>query len=255
MKILSTHDLTIAVNGRILFSGVNLEIKPSETWAILGCNGSGKSTLLRTLAGLSATSRGEVRLLEKPLTDWNRRELARFRAVLLQDPESLFPTSVLDTVLSGRYAHRKAWWRDHRDDIAAAEAALAAVELADVAQRRLDTLSGGEQRRVALATVLAQDPTLYLLDEPGNHLDIKHHVLALKLIVHAVQAQRRAALIVMHDVNMALRFCDHALLLFGDGRTLAGPCEQVLNEETLANLYRYPVRRLTGDGNSVFLPA
>lgn len=255
MRILCARDLTVSVGGRPLVSGVNLDIEPAQAWAILGRNGSGKSTLLLTLAGVGAKPQGEVRLREKPLADWNSRELARFRAVLLQDTDSLFPASVLDTVLGGRYAHRNAWWHDHHEDITAAEAALAAVELADFAHRRLDTLSGGERRRVAFAAVLAQDPTLYLLDEPGNHLDFKHHVLALKLIARAVQEQRRAALIVMHDVNMALRFCDHALLLFGDGRALAGPCGRVINEQTLADLYQHPVRRFTGDGQPIFLPA
>lgn len=256
MSVLSTHKLTVSAGGRILCESLDLTVEPRQLWAVLGQNGSGKSTLLLTLAGLiHAPHGGRVHLRERPLENWSRRDLAQYRAVLLQDTETFFPTSVLDSALSGRFAHHRRWWRDSREDIAAARAALAAVGLSDFAARRLDTLSGGERRRVALAAVLAQDPTLYLLDEPGNHLDIKHHVMALELIQGMVKERNRAALVVMHDVNMALRFCDHALLLFGDGRTLAGPTDQVVNEANLADLYQYPVRRVTAAGCSVFLPA
>jgi len=255
MSILSTHQLTVSAAGRTFCAALDLAVESQQVWAVLGRNGSGKSTLLLALAGLGSALQGSVRLGDKPLAIWRRGELARYRAILLQDTETLFPVSVLEAVLSGRYPHHRGWWRDSQEDIAAAHAALAAVGLADFAPRRLDTLSGGERRRVALAAVIAQDPTLYLLDEPGNHLDIKHHVLALQLIQRIVKEQDRAAVVVMHDVNMALRFCDHALLLFGDGRTMAGPTKQVLNEETLADLYQHPVRRIAADGCPVFLPA
>lgn len=254
MTVLSTHNLEVTAGGRVLCTGLNFVIEPTQMWAVLGRNGSGKSTLLLTLAGLNNASQGSVRLGEKLLNRWNRRDLAQFRAVLLQDSETLFPTSVLEAVLSGRFAHQRGWWHDCREDIAAAEAALAAVRLSDFARRPLDTLSGGERRRVALAAVLAQDPMLYLLDEPGNHLDIKHHVLALELLQRVVQTRRCAALVVMHDVNMALRYCDYALLLFGDGRTIAGPSGEVINEVNLAELYNYPLRRIPDDRHPIFLP-
>lgn len=255
MSILSTRRLAVSAGGRDFCKALDFVVESRQVWAILGRNGSGKSTLLLTLAGLASAQQGSVCLDDKPLDTWRRRELARYRAILLQDTETLFPASVLDAVMSGRYAHHRGWWRDRHEDTLAAHAALEAVELSDFATRQLNTLSGGERRRAALAAVIAQDPKLYLLDEPGNHLDIKHHVLALQLIQQMVKQQGRAALVVMHDVNMALRFCDHSLLLFGDGRTMAGPAAQVLNEETLADLYQHPVRRITADGCSVFLPA
>jgi iron complex transport system ATP-binding protein len=254
VTLLQAHGLDITIGRQVVCAGLELGIKAGEMWAILGGNGVGKSTLLFTLAGLRAPDAGLIALSDIPIAELSPRKLAQRRAVLFQDSETTFPTTVLDTVVQGRFPHQRSWWGSTPEDLAAAHAALAAVDLNGFERRNLDTLSGGEKRRVAIAAVLAQAPSLYLLDEPGNHLDIKHHIATLALMQEMVTNNARAAVIVMHDINMAVRFCDHALLIFGQGRTLAGSVKSVATESHLSELYGHPLRQIPAIDRTAFLP-
>jgi iron complex transport system ATP-binding protein len=207
---------------------------------------------LHTLAGLRAPARGEITLDGTPLASWPRRALARKLGLLTQTTEDTFPSTVLDSVLVGRHPHIDFWRWENDADRAIARAALAAVALEDLAGREVDTLSGGERRRVALATLLAQDPDVFLLDEPINHLDPHHQLDVLKLLREKAHTGR-TVLMSLHDAGLAARFSDHALLLYGNGEWLSGPTAEVLTPATMTKLYGVAVREIAWNGGRTFV--
>jgi iron complex transport system ATP-binding protein len=251
--LLGCRELQVEIAGRSVCAALDLEIHPGSSWALLGRNGVGKTTLLHTLAGLRPATGGTrcvdgVRLEQIP-----RRRLAT-RIGLPQDNRDLFPASVLETALIGRHPHLRGLAWEGPGDLALARDALAAVGLAGFEARTVTTLSGGERRRLAMATLLLQQPAVALLDEPANHLDLRHQVELLGLL-RRTQAERGGALLmVLHDVNLATRFCDHALLLFGDGETLAGPLGAVLDAASLERLYGLPLVAVDGPLGTAWLP-
>jgi iron complex transport system ATP-binding protein len=253
--LLSTRDLTLRVAGRTLLEGLDLDIQAGECWAVLGPNGTGKTTLLHTLAGLREPQAGSVSWQGRPLTGIPRRELARHLGLLLQDDHDPFPANVLETVLTGRHPHLGRWGWEGPSDLALARQALHAVDLAELEDRPLVTLSGGERRRLAIATLFTQDPRLALLDEPTNHLDLHHQVGLLQQLHDTFTADGRALLLVLHDINLALRCCDHLLLLHGDGRWESGRAAELASAERLSVLYGQPLRAIDGDGRRYFTPA
>lgn len=251
--MLSTRRLSVSVAGHSVCRELELAVGEHSTWAILGRNGVGKTTLLKTLAGLHSPTHGEVLLGARPLAAWPRRERARRIGVLFQDRTHAFPGTVLETALTGRHPWVERWGWESEDDIARARAALAEVDLTGMEARAVSTLSGGESQRLGLATVLAQSPALFLLDEPSNHLDLRHQIAAMELLRRRARETGRAVIMVLHDINLAARFCDHALLLHGDGETEHGTAEEVLTADRLSRLYDHPIRMVSGAGR-YFMP-
>ena len=153
-----------------------MAVESGEFLAVLGQNGAGKSLTLHTLAGLRPSHNGDVSLLGASLAVTKRQEIARNLALLPQYTEDVFPATVLDTVLIGRHPHigRLQW--ESQDDRRIALDSLREMDLTDMAERDVATLSGGERRRLAIAQTLTQTPAVYLLDEPTNHLDPQHQL-------------------------------------------------------------------------------
>ena len=252
--LLQTRQLRVRIAGKSICQALDLDIERGQCWGILGSNGIGKTTLLHTLAGLRPAASGTVLLDGKALAALPRRQVAQHIGVLFQDSSDAFPDAVLNTVLIGRHPHLKAWGFETAEDIAIARRALTATGLEGMEQRLISTLSGGERRRVALATLLAQDPTLYLLDEPVNHLDLHQQIAVLELLTHKTRGNNKGLIMTVHDVNLAARYCDHVLLLFGNGDVMHGPADSVLNTATLQRLYNHSIVTVTGPRGSVFLP-
>ena len=252
---LHLDQLHVRIAGLEICQGLDLPLDGGQNWALLGANGSGKTTLLHTLAGLRPPQGGTVRLNGHALHALPSRERARHLGVLFQDAEDVFPASVLETVLTGRHPHIPPWRWERPDDHQHARQALESVGLQSFAARDVRTLSGGERRRVGIATLLAQDTPCCLLDEPTNHLDLRHQITVLRRFAERAARPSHLNLFVLHDVNLALRFCSHGLLLFGDGECAAGPLDELINRATLRRLYGWPVRRLAGNGHAVYIPA
>jgi iron complex transport system ATP-binding protein len=255
MELLSAHHLSIAIDGKSICRELELTIRAGERWAILGPNGSGKTTLLHTLAGLRPAQGGEIILKGRSLNDWQTRERARIVGTLLQHHDDPFPSKVLETTLIGRHPHLERWQWEGSDDQERARSALQTMALAGFEARSVATLSGGERQRLAIATLLTQDPRIFLLDEPTNHLDLYHQVHALQLLTRLATREACALVMALHDITSAVRYCDHALLLFAEGKTLAGRTEKIVNEENLLRLYGHPVHRLMGPEGEVWTPA
>ena len=251
---LAALNLSVRAGARELVRDLSVQFTPGEVVAILGRNGSGKTLTLHTLAGLRSAAAGEVRLDGSPLLQFKRRSVALRLGLLPQDLEDAFVTTAMETVLIGRHPHLALWQWETAEDERLAREALAAVDMGDFAARRTDTLSGGEQRRVAVAALLAQQPGIFLLDEPTNHLD-PHHQLAVLGLFRELADQGRTVVTTLHDPTLAARFADRALLLFGDGRWSLGPVSSALTAVTLSELYLAPMMELGQDGRRVFVSA
>lgn len=252
--LLAVRALDVAIGGKQVCRGLDFALARGDCLAVLGGNGVGKTTLLHTLAGLRAPDAGEIRLAGQPLHKLSRRDIARTAGLLMQHEDDAFPATVRETVLVGRHPHIAFWRWESRRDLAIADAALAECALEGLENRPVATLSGGERRRLAIATVLAQEPALYLLDEPANELDLHYQVGLLRHFQKLARTRKRAVMMTVHDVNLAARFADWLLLLFGDGETLHGSAADVLTPENLSRLYHLPVQTIDWNGRRIFLP-
>jgi iron complex transport system ATP-binding protein len=251
--LLAAEGLALKVGERWLCCEFSLRLAPGECLVLLGPNGAGKTTLLHTLAGLRVPTVGTVRLGGRSYGDWDSLAAARFRGLLAQQQPDHFSASVLQTALIGRHPHLGRWGWESADDVAIAEAALAALGLADLAARDILSLSGGERQRVSIAALLTQAPQLFLLDEPTNHLDLHYQIAVLELFARLKQ-EGRGVVMVLHDINLATRFADHVILLDGRGGVVAGSREAVLQPDRLSHAFDHPIRRIDIDGRIVFLP-
>ena len=251
---LTVERVSVQVGTRRLVEQLSIQFAPGEVVVVLGCNGSGKTLTLHTLAGLRAPREGAVLLDGISLAHLNRRAVALRLGLLAQDLEDAFVTTALEMVLIGRHPHLGMWQWETAEDERIAREALAAVNLGELAERRTDTLSGGEQRRVAVAALLAQRPGIFLLDEPTNHLDPHHQVGVLNLF-REMARKGGTVITTLHDPTLAARFADRVLLLFGDGRWSAGRASDTLTAESLSTLYDSPIIELEKDGRRVFVSA
>jgi iron complex transport system ATP-binding protein len=253
-SVLSCRALTVQVPGRELVAGLDASFAAGCVVAVLGRNGAGKSSLLHVLAGLSPPASGEVLLGSRPLAEWPRRERARRLALLTQATEDPFPGTALDAALVGRHPHLGFWQWESEADRAVARDCLEAMDLAGLEARDVTTLSGGERRRLAIAAVLAQEPQVFLLDEPIQQLDPQHQVEVLRHC-RALADAGRSVVLTLHDPGLAARCADCALLLSGDGRWRYGAVADVLHESAVGELYGIAVRELAWDGGRTFVPA
>jgi iron complex transport system ATP-binding protein len=253
-SLLSTRALNVSIAGKQVCSDLDLELSAGMCLGILGANGIGKTTLLHTLAGLRGPDAGEIFLAGEAIRDLPRRRIARKLGLLIQQQEDSLPASVLETALIGRHPHIGFWrWESH-SDVAIARRMLKLTGLDGLEQRTQTHLSGGERRRLAIATILAQDPAVFLLDEPTHQLDLQHQINLLDLFAQLAHGQNRLVVVSLHDVNLAARFCSHVLLMFGAGESLMGPTRDILTAANLTRLYRIPVRPVSWPGGTLFVP-
>ncbi|MCW8885727.1 MAG: ABC transporter ATP-binding protein [Motiliproteus sp.] len=254
MSLLQAENLSVAIGGRVLCREVNLSLGATQIWGLLGGNGVGKTTLLHTLAGLRIADAGELHLGGKPIGQVHSKQRAQQMGVLLQEDQSSFPATVMESVLMGRHPHLASWQWETAQDRQIAEQALQQVELAELADRQIDELSGGERQRLKLATLLVQSPSIWLLDEPTNHLDLNHRIQLITALVTQVKEQAGTLLMSLHDLQLAHRFCDRLVCIFTDGSTRQGSVEELMQPEILSELYQYPIQRLETEAGPVFLP-
>ena len=253
---LVAEDVALGYGTRAVLRGVSMALAPGELVGVIGPNGGGKTTLVRLLAGVVPPHAGRVTLDGRPLGEWRRRDLARRIAVVPQDPTFAFPFTALETVLMGRAPHLPPLAFPRAADVVRARAAMARLDVADVAARPLDELSGGERQRVFLARALAQEPSVLLLDEPTTHLDLRHQAGIYDVVVDLCRTGGVACLSVLHDLNLAAMYCDRILLL-ADGRIAGeGTPAAVLDETRLAAAFHADVHVGRNDltGGPLVLP-
>ena len=191
---------------------VSLSVAPGEMLGVLGPNGAGKSTLLRVATGTLRARSGRVLIGGRDAASMSPRDIARVVAVLPQETAPVFPTSVIETVLLGRFPWHAPFAFESADDVEAADAALREVDAFALRDRDLASLSGGERQRVLLARALCQSGSVLLCDEPTAHLDLRHQAETFRLLAR-LRDSGRAVLVVTHDLDLAARCCDRVVLL------------------------------------------
>ncbi|WP_246071622.1 ABC transporter ATP-binding protein [Miniimonas arenae] len=237
------------VGDRAILADVGLLAPAGRLTAVLGPNGSGKSSLLRAVVGALDVDSGAWSLDGEDLRAMGRRERARRVALVEQEAPTDVALTVLDVVLLGRSPHRSRWQGDTPQDVALAHALLARCGAAHLAARDVATLSGGERQRVHVARALAQEPRLLLLDEPTNHLDVAAQLDLLALVRDVADADGVTAVLVLHDLNQALRWCDHAVVLDAGRVVAAGHPHDVVTPALVARVYGVRAEVLVaGDG-------
>ncbi|QID16674.1 ABC transporter ATP-binding protein [Nitrogeniibacter mangrovi] len=250
--LLEADALAVQIGERWICCDLSMRIAAGERLVLLGPNGAGKTTLLHTLAGLREAQRGSVRLLGRALADWPARELACERGVLPQRQPDWFSATVMETALVGRHPHLGRWAWEGPEDMRIATESLTRMGLEKMPERNILALSGGERQRLAIASLLAQQPALYLLDEPLSHLDLHYQMVVLD---HFTRLARAGAgvVAVLHDLNLAARFADHVVLLDGHGHMVSGTADTVLRADVLSAAFGHPIRRHVIDGQVAFL--
>ena len=254
MTSLKADKLTVKIGTVTACQDLSVTFRSGQVWSVLGRNGIGKSTLLRTLAGLRRPETGTLLWGAISLDLISRRKRAQTIGILFQDQDPTFPATVLETALTGRHPWLSLFEGERETDIEMALQTLKQLDLDGMEQRELWSLSGGERRRVDLATLFLQKTRVMLLDEPVNHLDLHYQVDVMGQLVHSWRQDGGIVIMVMHDVNLAMRFSDHLLLLFGDGETHHGRTADLATEENFSRLYGHPLRRYPTNGQHFFVP-
>lgn len=255
MATLDLHTLTLRIADKTLCNDITASVAGNERWGLLGRNGAGKTTLLHSLIGQREISEGAILLDEKKISSYSQRELASKIGILMQHGIEALPATVFETVLLGRHPHTDSLLWDNANDIEVAEQSLAAFDLMPLADRQINTLSGGEIQRLALALLLAQTPQIYLLDEPSNHLDVAFQVKLLSVLAEKVSESGASLIMATHDINLAARFCENIILMLEGGETLVGTADEVLTEGNLSEAYGCEIRVLSNDDRRLFYPA
>ena len=254
MSAISLGSVSVKLGGQCVVAEVDLELADGEWVCLIGPNGAGKSTLLRAIAGL-VPFEGAIVLDGEPHGGLSRREVARRLAFVPQSPLLPPDLSAGEYVLLGRTPYIGPFGSESRDDIAAARRALDRLELGPFTDRRLHTLSGGEQQRVVLARALAQEAPLLLLDEPTTALDIGRQQQALELVAELRTQGPLTVLSAMHELTLALQYADR-LALLSSGRLVAvGAPAEIATESLLAEHYAADVQVIeNGDGPVAVVP-
>jgi len=219
----------------------SFQAKPGEIVAILGPNASGKSTLLKLISGALAPLSGRVLLNGFVIHSLTPRTRAQRIAVVQQESTLLFPARAWEFVLQGRHAHGRSLRFESEDDVLIAKNALAQVGAAELSDRWMDQISGGEKQRVILARALAQQPLLLLLDEPTLHLDIAAQIGLLDSLRQLAASNRYTVVVVTHELNLAAEYADQVVLM-QRGRCLrVGPPASIYQRELLEQVFQTPL--------------
>lgn len=238
--MIEVSNVSLSVGEKLLLDRVSLTCRPGTVTALVGPNGAGKSTLLSVIAGDIAPDRGEVSLNDRPMTRLGVRDLAQIRSVFPQGSSIRFGYQVHEVVAMGRA------FRDlpPNEDEAAINTAMAQAEVAHLAWRDAQTLSGGEQARTTFARVLVQDCPVVLLDEPTAALDLRHQE---RVLAGAVDLAGRGAtvLAVLHDLNLAAAHADRIVLMRNAAIVAEGSPWEVLTEDQIGSVYRQRVCVMT----------
>lgn len=250
---LRARQLSVLREDRAVLDGVEIEVVGGEVLALVGPNGAGKSTLLSALAGDLHAHAGTIELDGRPLSAWSTSEMSRRRAVLPQQHRLGFGFTVSEVVQMGRAP----WARTDRgrDDATAVAEAMKICDIEGFAQRSFATLSGGEQARVALARVLAQDTPTMMLDEPTAALDLHHQETVMQIAAERARSGV-GVVVVLHDLGLAAAYADKIAVLSGGKIATHGVPSEVLTAELLTDVYRHPVEVLThpDTGRQLILP-
>ncbi|MFP3949442.1 MAG: ATP-binding cassette domain-containing protein [Longimicrobiales bacterium] len=233
----AVHDVSFRVEDRTLLEVSDLSFPGGRVSGLIGPNGAGKTTLLKLLARQSRPTTGTVKFDGEPLPSWGSREFARRVAYLPQEPPEATGLTVEELVALGRYPWHGALGRFEAVDQANVDEAMRRTDLVRFADRLVETLSGGERQRVWLAMLVAQDADFLLLDEPTSALDVAQQIEVMRLIRSLSHDKGLGVVVVLHDVNVAARFCDRLVALEGGELVAEGRPTELMDDDVLGDIY------------------
>lgn len=235
--LLSIEKLNFSWTDNHVLKDVSFHVKSNELVAILGVNGVGKSTLLKCINRILNPESGEIKINENNLNNFNLMQLAKQISYVPQSVRTSFSMNVFDVVLLGRRPH--IFWRISDKDRDIVSQTLKLFRLEDFAFRGFHKLSGGERQRVIIAKAVAQDPHLFLMDEPTSDLDLKNQIEVMKNMRELISnnSQGKSAIIAIHDINIAARFADRIILMHEGGILSVGKPEEVLTTENIEKVF------------------
>ncbi|MGP6173532.1 ABC transporter ATP-binding protein [Corynebacterium sp. A21] len=237
LPAITISGLRIEIDGHVIIPDVNLNIPERQVTAIIGPNGCGKSTLLRALARVISPTTGTIHLAGTNTAGLGRKELSRRISLMAQGAVAPDGVTVADLVARGRFPHQGMFSQWSRQDEEMVARALDITRTTDLAGRRVVDLSGGQRQRVWLALVLAQDTPVMLLDEPTTYLDIGHQHQLLELVQELVRDQGRTMVTVLHDLQQAVRFADHLIVMKDGGVVAAGSPEAIVDAALISEVF------------------
>ncbi len=231
------ENLSHAFGTQSVLKKLSFSVPHSSGFIIIGPNGAGKTTLIKLMAGILKIQTGQIEILQTPISKYPQKRLAKVSAYVPQGLPAGFPFTVEETVLLGRAPHQKVLGLASRNDLDIAQQAMNFTQVAHLARRKLDQLSGGEQQRVLIARALCQQPQVILLDEPTASLDLSHQIRIMDLMEKLKTEKGLTVVMVSHDVNLAAMYADQLLLLKAGEIVRMGPAPEVLNFRTLEETY------------------
>ena len=236
-KMLKISNLSFSWGNHQVLKDINFNINSNELIAILGVNGAGKSTLIKCINGILKPNSGSINILESEIDKMDILEIAKRVSYVPQNVQTNFPMDVFDVVLLGRRPHIN--WKISQEDRDKVSTTLRALSLQDFAFRRFDKLSGGERQRVVIAKAIAQDPNLFLFDEPTSDLDFWHQIEVMEEIKRLISDTNifKSAIVAIHDINMAVRYADKIMLLHDGNIEDFGEPEKVVTKENIAKVF------------------
>ncbi|MGB9672726.1 MAG: heme ABC transporter ATP-binding protein [Anaerolineales bacterium] len=239
--MLDVEKVSFSYNGKLILEDVSLQVRAGEILALVGPNGAGKTSLIRTISGVLPPKRGSIKVAGVDITKLNPTQRARYLAVVPQARELPATFTVYQTVMLGRTPYLGWLGNAGLEDERIVQQVLHSTQLADLAERRIGELSGGEQQRVLLARALAQNTPILLLDEPTAHLDLQHQSLLLNLVRKTANQCGLAVLLAIHDLNLVGLYADRVLLLVNGRVQSTGTPHEVLTEANIARAYQVNV--------------
>ncbi|HBF11987.1 MAG TPA: ABC transporter [Deltaproteobacteria bacterium] len=252
--MLELKSVSFSIKNKQILSDIDFKIEKGDFVGLVGPNGSGKTTLLKILSGVLSHYQGSVNLDLVPIKALKPKALAQFVAMVPQENNLPYPFTALEIVMMGRFPYKKMFDFDSTEDFQVARRAMEKTDCWALAHRNIDTLSGGEKQRLFLARALAQKTKILLLDEPANHLDLKHQKEFFALLTQLSRDEKLTIICVVHDLNLASLHCQKMAFL-KEGRLLSfGPTSQILNPKTIKGVFDVGCQELkTPEGHSQFV--
>jgi len=231
------QDLHLSYGGPPIVEELTVTIPTQAITAIIGPNGCGKSTLLKALARILIPEQGKVEVNEVDIHSQSTKEIARQLGLLPQNPRSPDGITVSDLIQRGRYPHQGIFRQWSREDESSVSKALSLTELTNFSDRPIDELSGGQRQRVWIAMLLAQETPIMLLDEPTTHLDIAHQIEVLDLLKELTEQHNRTIVMVLHDINLAVRYANNLIAMRDGEIKTAGKPRDVLTAQMIHDVF------------------
>ncbi|MBR1432549.1 MAG: ABC transporter ATP-binding protein [Ruminiclostridium sp.] len=252
--ILSVKGLCAGYRNRRILDGIDLDIQRGKVYSIIGPNGCGKTTLIRAMSRNLRPERGEVFLDGSDIFRTNTKLVARKMAVLGQSDSGMSDITVRTLVEYGRYAHKKWWAGSDKEDTRVVDWAIERTGMSQLQNRKINALSGGERQRARIAMAIAQKPEIMLLDEPTTYLDIAHQLEIMELVSTLNREEGITVVMVLHDMNHAVRYSDELVLLDDKKIYTTGRPNELLENRELEKVFGVDAEILTDseDNSPIF---